>query len=146
MRTWPTLAAAAAALAAVAWIFWPDGQATAPAPAAGSDQAGTPRLLAQVTVPVLEGAALRGEAAFDGYCAACHGPNAAGLDGKGPPLVHKIYEPGHHGDDAIAVAAMNGARAHHWRFGDMPPVAGITRAEIADIIAYIRTLQRANGI
>jgi hypothetical protein len=39
-----------------------------------------------------------------------------------------------------------GVQAHHWRFGNMPPVEGITRAEVATIITYIRELQRANGI
>ena len=37
-------------------------------------------------------------------------------------------------------------RSHHWRFGNMPPVAGITRAEVVSIVTYFRTLQRANGI
>jgi len=60
--------------------------------------------------------------------------------------VHAIYEPGHHGDLAFKRAAMNGVRAHHWPFGNMPPVQGITRADIGAIVAYVRALQRANGI
>jgi mono/diheme cytochrome c family protein len=44
------------------------------------------------------------------------------------------------------MAVMKGVRAHHWRFGDMPPVEGVSEAQIAGIVAYIRTLQRANGI
>jgi hypothetical protein len=64
----------------------------------------------------------------------------------GPPLVHKIYEPSHHADFAFQKAVQSGVRSHHWGFGNMPPVEGITAAEIAMIITYVRTLQVANGI
>jgi mono/diheme cytochrome c family protein len=87
-----------------------------------------------------------GQRAFDAACASCHGANAQGRQDIAPPLVHKIYEPSHHGDAAFILAAQNGVRAHHWRFGDMPPVPGVTRAEVMDIIAYVRALQRENGI
>ncbi len=103
--------------------------------------------LASVTLPdSLTASEQRGERSFNATCAACHGINAQGLEGNGPPLVHKIYEPGHHGDMAFLVAVTNGVRAHHWKFGNMPPVKGITKAEVADIVAYVRALQRANGI
>ena len=103
--------------------------------------------LAQVAVPAsLTSAAQVGKRAFEAKCAACHGDNAAGREGQAPPLVHKIYEPGHHGDFAFQRAAQNGVKSHHWRFGDMPPVEGITRADIIGIVTYIRELQRENGI
>ena len=47
---------------------------------------------------------------------------------------------------SIARAAKQGVQQHHWPFGNMPPVEGITDAEIAVITAYIRAVQRANGI
>jgi len=87
-----------------------------------------------------------GKRAFETACADCHGANAQGRQGIAPPLVHKIYEPGHHGDGAFILAAQNGVRAHHWRFGDMPPVRGVTKVEVMNIVAYIRALQRENGI
>ena len=87
-----------------------------------------------------------GKRAFEAKCAACHGINAVGQDGVAPPLVHKIYEPSHHGDESFQRASAVGVRAHHWRFGDMPPVEGLTRAEVGMIVAYIRELQRTNGI
>lgn len=102
--------------------------------------------LAQVKVPQLTAAELAGKAKFDQFCAACHGANAAGQDGVAPPLVHKIYEPGHHADGAFYLAVMNGVRAHHWPFGNMPPVAGVTQDDVSQIITYVRALQRANGI
>ena len=87
-----------------------------------------------------------GQRAFEAKCASCHGENAAGQNGVAPPLVHKIYEPSHHGDMAFVLAAQNGVRAHHWEFGNMPAVEGVTRSDILAIVAYIRALQRANGI
>ena len=102
--------------------------------------------LVAVIVPELSVSEQEGEAAFNARCASCHGIDAAGQDGVAPPLVHRIYEPGHHGDQAFLVAAQLGVRAHHWRFGDMPPVEGITEAEVSSIVSYIRALQRANGI
>lgn len=87
-----------------------------------------------------------GNRAYDAACAACHGANAQGTDGVAPPLVHRIYEPNHHGDMAFILAAQNGVRAHHWSFGDMPAVPGLTQADVLNIVAYIRALQRENGI
>ena len=87
-----------------------------------------------------------GLTAFTAKCADCHGVNSAGRAGIAPPLVHKIYEPSHHGDIAFELAARNGVRAHHWPFGDMPAVEGLTSADIGAIVAYVRVIQRENGI
>ena len=103
--------------------------------------------IAQVALPAaLSEQAQMGKLAFEAYCAQCHGENAAGRNGLAPPLVHKIYEPGHHGDGSFLVAAQQGVRAHHWNFGNMPAVEGITSAEVKTIVAYVRELQRENGI
>lgn len=113
---------------------------------AEQDAAGSGPPLVAVKVPELSPDEKAGETAFNTYCASCHGENAAGRDGTAPSFIHPVYNPGHHGDDAFFLAAKNGARAHHWPFGDMPPVKGVTEAGIAGIITYVRTLQRANGI
>lgn len=84
--------------------------------------------------------------AFQVNCAECHGSNGSGRDGIAPPLVHNIYQPSHHGDIAFTLAVRHGVRAHHWRFGDMPPLERVGDESIAEITAYIRELQRANGI
>ncbi len=103
--------------------------------------------IVQVVVPEkLSPRAQMGKRAFEAKCAACHGENAAGRNGIAPPFVHRIYEPNHHGDMAFVMAARSGVRAHHWRFGDMPPVKGVTKADVEAIVAYVRELQRANGI
>lgn len=106
----------------------------------------TGQAMVDVSVPALEGLAAQGAAIFTDNCSACHGQNAAGRDGFGPPLVHKIYEPSHHGDASFYLAMTQGVRAHHWPFGNMPPIAGMGEPEAVAIIAYVRTLQRANGI
>lgn len=108
--------------------------------------AGTGAPIVNVVVPVLTSAEKEGEAAYDQYCAKCHGSNAAGQQGVAPPFVHPIYRPGHHADAAFYMAAMNGARAHHWTFGDMPPVEGVAKQDIDSIVLYVRAMQRANGI
>ena len=87
----------------------------------------------------------KGEALFNQNCAVCHGAQAAGTE-KGPPLVHRIYEPNHHTDIAFLLAVRNGVRQHHWPFGDMPPVEGVEDADVALIVNYVRGLQRAAGI
>ena len=103
--------------------------------------------IAKVSVPeTLSARAQLGQQTYEANCAACHGRNAAGQEGTAPPLVHVIYEPSHHGDESFQRAVAFGVRAHHWRFGNMPPVEGLTRRDVAKIVAYIRELQRANGI
>ena len=93
----------------------------------------------------LSSPAQMGQIAFQENCASCHGKKAAGTD-KGPPLIHKIYEPSHHADFAFQRAVTSGVRAHHWSFGNMPPVEGVTDKQVEWITRYIRELQRANGI
>lgn len=97
-----------------------------------------------VEVPELSASAQRGYRAFERNCTQCHGTHASGTD-KGPPLIHRIYEPSHHEDAAIRRAVRLGVQPHHWRFGSMPKVDTSDR-ELNAIIAYIRELQRANGI
>ena len=120
---------AVGAVLSAAWFFQPSGN----------------RGPVDVKVPRLSKFAVRGQSAFDRTCAACHGRNAAGSD-KGPPLVHDIYNPGHHGDASFVFAAKRGVRRHHWNFGNMPPQPQVTGDEMASIIRYVRELQVANGI
>lgn len=96
-------------------------------------------------LPELSALAANGKAAFDETCALCHGLNGAGTD-KGPPLVHDIYNPGHHSDEAFFLATKIGVRQHHWRYGDMPPQPQLTQNQVLAIVRYVRELQVANGI
>ena len=86
-----------------------------------------------------------GEQAFTANCAACHGVGGIGST-QGPPLVHKIYEPNHHGDAAFQRAAANGVKAHHWQFGDMPKIVTVKPDDVDQIVKYVRWLQKQAGI
>lgn len=87
----------------------------------------------------------RGHELFAANCAACHGAAGTGTT-SGPPLVHIVYEPAHHGDGAFHRAVREGVTPHHWDFGPMPAISGLSDADIDHIIAYIRERQRAAGI
>lgn len=87
----------------------------------------------------------QGRAFYEATCAACHGEAGLGT-AQGPPLIHIVYEPNHHADAAFLLAAQRGVRAHHWRFGDMPPQPAVTPEQVAEITAYVRWLQREAGV
>ena len=98
-----------------------------------------------IKIPPLSETAERGKALYEANCARCHGPSATGSD-QGPPFIHRIYEPNHHGDMAFVLAVTRGVRSHHWQFGNMPPVPGLDERDVELIVAYVRQLQKANGI
>ena len=108
----------------------PASAPTAAAPAPSTTEAG-------LAVP-------DGAAVYQQYCAECHGVDLRGTD-KGPSQLSIVYEPNHHGDYAYRVAIREGTREHHWWFGDMPPVEGITDLEIEKVISFIRAEQQRLG-
>ena len=136
------LVGACAVAAAAAYIL------LRPAPATDVVNSAPPEGSAMVAIqmPPIDGNAAIGQRIFENACVACHGTNAVGVEGAGPPLIHVIYEPSHHADESFQRAVALGVRSHHWRFGDMPPVEGLTRGDVAMVVAYIREIQRANGI
>ena len=139
-------AAAIAMLGFAAYGFWQSRPAPPPPPADDAVSETEDGWMVAVRVPELSGRAALGEVAFNAKCAVCHGENAAGQNGVAPPLIHRIYEPAHHGENAFLRAVMNGVISHHWSFGNMPPVEGLTPGDIKNIVAYIRALQKENGI
>lgn len=100
---------------------------------------------ATIAEPKLSGKLMLGKLAFGTHCAACHGKQGDGTE-QGPPFLHRVYHPGHHGDESFFRAAKSGVRAHHWKFGDMAPVPKATDAQLQNIVQYIRALQHANGL
>ena len=86
----------------------------------------------------------RGIPLYEAKCASCHGVDLRGTD-QGPSHLSIVYEPGHHTDLAFAQAMRFGTPAHHWSFGDMPAVAGLSEADIQAITAYVRSQQRSQG-
>ena len=96
-------------------------------------------------IPKLPPALAQGETLFNTHCARCHGAGARG-SAQGPSFLDKIYEPNHHADAAFYRAPELGVRAHHWKFGDMPKIPGVTREDLSQIILYIRWLQKEAGV
>lgn len=123
-----------ALLTVAAWYFGRDSFQTTPNTATQS-----------LFLPDYSMTARAGMVAFDGNCASCHGSNGIGTD-KGPPLLHEIYNPGHHSDGSFVVSVKQGVRSHHWKFGNMPAQPQVNDQEITEIVRYVRELQAANGI
>lgn len=85
-----------------------------------------------------------GATVYASSCASCHGTDLTGTD-QGPSHLSIVYEPNHHGDDAFRSAIANGAAQHHWDFGPMPAVSGLTEDEVDAVIAYVRVQQQERG-
>lgn len=111
----------------IAWLSWP-----------------TPTII-DVEVSNLSRLAKNGQAVFQENCSVCHGKNGSGSN-QGPPLIHDIYNPGHHSDAAFRLAFQQGVRQHHWSFGNMPPQPQINNREATAIIKFVREVQAENGI
>jgi len=91
------------------------------------------------------GDSITGETIYTQNCLACHGNAGLGTN-QGPPLVHKTYNPRHHADLAFHLAVKNGVTAHHWKFGNMKPIAGLSPEDVGHIVQYVRAIQRRSGI
>ena len=87
----------------------------------------------------------RGSEVYAANCASCHGANLEGTD-RGPSHLSVVYEPGHHPDAAFRAAIENGAMQHHWPFGPMPPVEGLSDTDVDAVIAFIRSEQERQGL
>lgn len=127
------------ALGAAAWFMFSSSDKKDASSQTGEQQASS------ITMPELSAMAKKGQIAFKANCAQCHGSDATGTN-QGPPLIHDIYNPGHHNDMSFYRAAKMGTRAHHWQYGDMPPQPQVSDEEIGSIIQFIREVQKANGI
>jgi hypothetical protein len=46
------------------------------------------------------------------------------------------------GDKSFYRAALQGTKQHHWNFGDMAPVEGMTRKKMDSLVPYIRYYQQ----
>ncbi len=81
---------------------------------------------------------------YQASCAECHGSDVRGTD-RGPSFLSDVYEPGHHSDVAFLLAVQRGSAAHHWKFGDMLPIDGLTTDDVDAIVAFVRETQRIEG-
>ena len=86
----------------------------------------------------------RGGEVYAESCASCHGSDLRGTD-EGPSLLSIVYEPNHHSDASFRSAIANGAPQHHWPFGDMEPVEGLSLDDVEAVIGYVRAEQQRLG-
>lgn len=114
--------------------------------AAGCSNAGTASSGSTSDVPATASGDLlaTGAQVYATSCALCHGANLRGTE-RGPSQLSEVYRPGHHPDASYRSAIERGAVAHHWDFGDMPPVPGLSPADVDAVIAYIRAEQVRQG-
>ncbi|MBT8212158.1 MAG: cytochrome c [Acidimicrobiia bacterium] len=89
-------------------------------------------------------AVARGAEVYAASCASCHGEDLRGTD-KGPSHLSIVYEPNHHTDDSFRSAIANGAPQHHWTFGDMPAIGGLSPEDVDSVIAFVRAEQQRRG-
>lgn len=85
-----------------------------------------------------------GAIVYANSCASCHGADLEGTD-QGPSQLSIVYEPNHHPDAAYRAAIATGAPQHHWNFGDMPPVEGLSDTEVEAVIGWVRSEQQRQG-
>ena len=96
-------------------------------------------------IPVQDPALVaEGDVLYQASCAVCHGSDLRGT-AIGPSQLSVVYQPGHHSDESYMNAVFNGVPAHHWDFGNMPPVSGLTESDMDRIIAFVRENQRIEG-
>ena len=99
---------------------------------------GTLKATEEVEIPFHLG---KGQFLYEKYCSSCHGLQLNGSD-KGPPLLHPFYKPSHHGDQSFYRAALQGVQQHHWAFGNMAPVEGMTTKKMDSLVPYVRYYQQ----
>ena len=89
----------------------------------------------------------KGQALFVQTCSACHGPDAKGLPGLGKDMTTSAFIKGQT-DPQLVDFVKKGRPASdpaNTTKVDMPPKGGnpaMTDAQIGDVVAYIRSLQR----
>ena len=88
---------------------------------------------------------LDGPVLYARACASCHGADLRGTD-EGPSFIESIYRSSRHADAAFPLAVLRGVRSHHWGFGNMPPIGGLTDAQVEAIVEFVREQQRQAGI
>lgn len=81
---------------------------------------------------------------YQANCSVCHGAELEG-SATGPSLLSEVYVPSHHSDGSFQVAVAAGSPQHHWDFGPMPPVDGLSESDVAAITAFVREQQRVEG-
>jgi mono/diheme cytochrome c family protein len=108
----------------------------------GDSNAGEP-----VSPPALVGDATAGKMVYEGTCVACHGPGAVGITGLGKDWTVSDFI--RNNSDADLMAFIKQGRlttdSDNTTGVDMPAMGGnnaLTDKDLADVIAYMRTVQK----
>lgn len=99
------------------------------------------------TATMPAGDAAKGKELFGTTCAACHGPAGEGVQGLGKDMTTSTFIAGLSDADMMAFVKKGrpASDAANTTGVDMPPKGGnpaLTDQQLADIIAYIRTLKK----
>lgn len=92
------------------------------------------------------GNAAAGESIFQGTCAACHGPDAQGIEGLGENLHDNEFVQGNTDDEMVAFIKVGrpASDPDNTTGVDMPPKGGnpsLSDDDLVDVVAFLRTLQ-----
>ena len=97
--------------------------------------------------PTPFGDPVAGKTKFEGTCAVCHGPDAKGIAGLGKDLTTSTFAKGLSDPDlaAFVIKGRDPSDPANTTGIAMPPRGGnpaLTDEDLADIVAYIRTLEK----
>lgn len=98
-----------------------------------------------VTVPTVPGDAVAGAAVYERSCADCHGAGGIGAD-DGPALLEARYALPGFDDLSFVTAVVRGVSGDEAEHGGMPRIRGLSEQDLADLLAFVRGLQRDAGL
>lgn len=85
-----------------------------------------------------------GEQTYGDFCGACHGRDFEGSV-QGPSQLDAVFEPATTTDADFRSAIRNGVEETNYDYGNMPPIRSLDDQRIADVIAYVRSVQEERG-
>lgn len=114
----------------------------------GGSDSGKPTVSAEAEkYASLKGDATAGKTKFESTCSACHGPDAKGIAGLGKDLTTSEFAKALPDAEFVYFITQGRPASHpeNTTGVDMPPRGGnpaFTDQDLADIVAYVRTLQK----
>lgn len=97
--------------------------------------------------PAMVGDVAKGEADYNQYCIACHGPGATGVQGLGKSWVTSEFIKGQTDDQLVAFIKVGRPASDpaNTTGVDMPPKGGnpaLNDQQLYDIVAYMRSINK----
>ena len=85
-----------------------------------------------------------GEQTYMDFCGSCHGRDFEGSS-QGPSQLDVQFAPERTSDEEFREAIRNGAPKEFYDFTAMPAIGSLDDQEIANVIAYVRSVQEERG-